>query len=154
MVDTKARLERLSELLTREIRILEISSKIDTETQERVGKVTKEAILREKMKSIEKELGEDDDSREIGEFRKKIKAAQMPEDVKKTIMALGLIAISVGVFVASCAPALGLVFVECSTGGALKLLSILVAALVANQSVHRLAPETKAVKAVKAAPKG
>ncbi|KKR49387.1 MAG: Lon protease [Candidatus Curtissbacteria bacterium GW2011_GWA1_40_16] len=83
MVDTKARLERLSELLTREIRILEISSKIDTETQERVGKVTKEAILREKMKSIEKELGEDDDSREIGEFRKKIKAAQMPEDVKK-----------------------------------------------------------------------
>src|SRR3989344_40624 len=83
MIDTKARLERLSELLTREIRILEISSKIDTETQERVGKVTKEAILREKMKSIEKELGEDDDSREIGEFRKKIKNAQMPEDVRQ-----------------------------------------------------------------------
>lgn len=82
MVDTKARLQRLSDLLTREIRILEISSKIDTETQERVGKVTKEAILREKMKSIEKELGEDDDSREIGEFKKKIKAAGMPEDVK------------------------------------------------------------------------
>src|SRR3989344_3402002 len=71
MVDTKARLERLSELLTREIRILEISSKIDTETQERVGKVTKEAILREKMKSIEKELGEDEDGREIAEFRKR-----------------------------------------------------------------------------------
>ena len=82
------------------------------------------------------------------------KWAALPEDVKKTIMALGLIAISVGVFVASCAPALGLVFVECSTGGALKLLSILVAALVANQSAHRLAPETKAVKAVKAALKG
>lgn len=82
MVDTKARLTRLSELLNREIRILEISSKIDTETQERVGRVTKEAILREKMKSIEKELGEDDDSREITEFRKKIKAAQMPEDVR------------------------------------------------------------------------
>ncbi|KKR27874.1 endopeptidase La [Candidatus Curtissbacteria bacterium RIFCSPLOWO2_01_FULL_39_62] len=82
MVDTKARLQRLSDLLTREIRILEISSKIDTETQERVGKVTKEAILREKMKSIEKELGEDDDSREISEFKKKIKSACMPEDVK------------------------------------------------------------------------
>lgn len=81
MVDTKARLSRLSELLTREIRILEISSKIDTETQERVGKVTKEAILREKMKSIEKELGEDDDSREISEFKKKIKASGMPEEV-------------------------------------------------------------------------
>ncbi|KKR51358.1 MAG: Lon protease [Candidatus Curtissbacteria bacterium GW2011_GWA1_40_16] len=83
MVDTKARLGRLSELLTREIRILEISSKIDTETQERVGKVTKEAILREKMKSIEKELGEDDDTREIGEFRKKIKEAGMPDEVRE-----------------------------------------------------------------------
>src|SRR3990167_2087159 len=83
MVDTKIRLARLSELLTREIRILEISSKIDTDTQERVGKVTKEAILREKMKSIEKELGEDDESREIFEFKKKIKNAQMPEDVRQ-----------------------------------------------------------------------
>ncbi len=82
MVDTKTRLERLSDLLTREIRILEISAKIDTETQERVGRVTKEAILREKMKSIEKELGEDDDGREISEFRKKIKAAEMPEEVE------------------------------------------------------------------------
>lgn len=82
MVDTKTRLERLSELLSREIRILEISAKIDTETQERVGKVTKEAILREKMKSIEKELGEDDDGREIAEFRKKIKMADMPLEVK------------------------------------------------------------------------
>ena len=82
MIDTKARLERLSELLSREIRILEISSKIDTETQERVGRVTKEAILREKMKSIEKELGEDDDTREISEFRKKINQAGMPQEVK------------------------------------------------------------------------
>ena len=82
MVDTKTRLERLSDLLTREIRILEISAKIDTETQERVGRVTKEAILREKMKSIEKELGEDEDGREISEFRKKIKAAEMPEEVE------------------------------------------------------------------------
>ena len=82
MVDTKARLERLSELLTREIRILEISSKIDTETQERVGKVTKEAILREKMKSIEKELGEDEDGREVSELRKKIKIAGMPQEVR------------------------------------------------------------------------
>ncbi|MEK7580904.1 MAG: endopeptidase La [Patescibacteria group bacterium] len=82
MTDTKTRLNRLSELLTREIRILEISSKIDTETQERVGKVTKEAILREKMKSIEKELGEDDDSKEIVEFKKKIKEATMPQEVR------------------------------------------------------------------------
>src|SRR4030043_964966 len=81
MVDTKARLQRLSDLLSREIRILEISSKIDTETQERVGRVTKEAILREKMKSIEKELGEDEEGREAVEFRKKIKMANMPKEI-------------------------------------------------------------------------
>ncbi len=82
MVDTKTRLSRLSELLSREIRILEISTKIDSETQERVGKVTKEAILREKMKSIEKELGEDEEGREMGEFRLAIKKANMPEEVR------------------------------------------------------------------------
>lgn len=83
MVDTKSRMQKLSELLTREIRILEISSKIDTETNERVGRVTREAILREKMKSIEKELGEDDDTREISEFRKKINEVSMSADVKE-----------------------------------------------------------------------
>jgi len=81
-VDTKARLSRLSDLLTREIRILEISTKIDSETQERVGKVTKEAILREKMKSIEKELGEDDEGRELVELRKQIKASGMPTETR------------------------------------------------------------------------
>lgn len=83
IVDTKKRLDKLSEILTREIKILEISQKIDTETQERVGKATREAILREKMRSIEKELGEDDESREISELKKKIKEAQMPEDVSE-----------------------------------------------------------------------
>ncbi len=83
MVDIRKRLERLSEILQKEIRILEINQKIDTETQERVGKVTKEAILREKMRSIEKELGEDDDQREIDELEEQIKNAHMPKDVDK-----------------------------------------------------------------------
>ena len=82
-VDTLKRLEKLSEILTREIKILEISQKIDTETQERVGKATREAILREKMRSIEKELGEDEEGREIAEFKKKIKAAGMPDFVRE-----------------------------------------------------------------------
>jgi ATP-dependent Lon protease len=83
LVDTQKRLERLSEILSREIRVLEISQKIDTETQERVGKATREAILREKMRSIEKELGEDEEGREIVEIGKKIKAAGMPKDVRE-----------------------------------------------------------------------
>ncbi len=82
-VDTLKRLTKLSEILTREIRVLEISHKIDLETHERVGKATREAILREKMRSIEKELGEDEETREIAEFKKKIKAAHMPEQVRE-----------------------------------------------------------------------
>jgi len=83
MTDTKKRLDKLSEILTREIKILEISQKIETESQERIGKATREAILREKMKSIEKELGEDEESREISELKKKIRAAGMPEEVRE-----------------------------------------------------------------------
>jgi len=83
IVDSQKRLEKLSDVLTREIRILEISQKIDTETQERVGKATKEAILREKMRSIEKELGEDEEGREISDLKRKINAAGMPKDVKE-----------------------------------------------------------------------
>ena len=76
--------------------------------------------------------------------------AALPEDTKKAVMALGLIAISAGVFAAGCAPALGLVFIECSTGGALKLASILIAALWTNQAVHRISPATEAVRLAKA----
>jgi len=83
IVDTNKRLARLSDILNREIRILEISQKIDSETQERVGKAAKEAILREKMRSIEKELGEEEDGKEIYELKKKIKASGMPADTRE-----------------------------------------------------------------------
>jgi ATP-dependent Lon protease len=83
MTDTKKRLEKLSEILTREIKILEISQKIETESQQRIGKATREAILREKMKSIQDELGEGEESREIAELKKNVKAAGMPDDVRE-----------------------------------------------------------------------
>ena len=78
------------------------------------------------------------------------KWAGLSEEIKMALMALGLLLISLGVFAASCAPALGIAFVACSTGGVLQLLSIFVQALIANQAVHRISPQTKAVKAVKA----
>ncbi len=58
MVSAIERLRRVSELLAKEIRVLEIYQKISSHTQERVSKMTKQAILREQMKSIEEELGE------------------------------------------------------------------------------------------------
>ena len=82
MVSAQERLQRLSELLAKEIRILEISQKISSQTQERVSKMTKEAILREQMKSIEEELGgADTEHQEIKEFELKIKKAGMPKEV-------------------------------------------------------------------------
>jgi len=82
MVSVADRLQRVSELLAREIRILEISHKISTQTQERVSRMTKEAILREQMKSIEEELGEGDGGNsEVHEFDLKIKKAAMPKEV-------------------------------------------------------------------------
>ncbi|MBI4037086.1 endopeptidase La [Candidatus Daviesbacteria bacterium] len=83
MVSAVDRLQRLSELLAKEIKILEISQNISSKTQERVSKMTKEAILREQMKSITEELGETDENQEIREFELKIKKAGMPKDVKE-----------------------------------------------------------------------
>jgi ATP-dependent Lon protease len=75
-------LQRLSELLAKEIKILEISQNISSKTQERVSKMTKEAILREQMKSIEEELGGDGGDQEVHEFEQKIKKSGMPKEVR------------------------------------------------------------------------
>lgn len=82
MLSAADRLRRISELLAKEIRIREISQKISTHTQERVSRITKEAILREQMKSIEEELGESSDNQDIREFDLKIRKANMPTEVR------------------------------------------------------------------------
>lgn len=84
MVSAVERLQRLSELLAKEIKILEISQNISSKTQERVSKMTKEAILREQMRSIEEELGEGESgqNQEIREFELKIKKSGMPKEVR------------------------------------------------------------------------
>jgi len=82
MVSAADRLQRLTELLAKEIRIMEISQKISSQTHERVSKMTKDAILREQMKSIEEELGgADSEHQEIHEFEEKIKRAGMIKEV-------------------------------------------------------------------------
>ena len=84
MVSAAERLQRLSELLAKEIRIMEIFQKISSQTQERVSKITKEAILKEQMRSIEEELGGgDSEHAEIREFELKIKKAGMPKEVQE-----------------------------------------------------------------------
>lgn len=80
MVAASERLQRVSELLAKEIRILEISQKISSHTQERVSRMTKEAILREQMRSIEEELGEASENSEVREFELKIRKSNMPKE--------------------------------------------------------------------------
>jgi ATP-dependent Lon protease len=83
-VDVRARLAELNRLLAKELEVLELGSKIQSEVQSEVGRNQREYLLREQMKAIQKELGEtDDQTREIDELRGRIDAAGMPEDVKK-----------------------------------------------------------------------
>ncbi len=83
MTDVKARLEKIAELLAREIKILELERRIASKTQERFEKGAREAILRERLKTIEKELGEvGDEAGEEKELLDKVKKAEMPEDVE------------------------------------------------------------------------
>jgi ATP-dependent Lon protease len=84
MLDVRERMAELNRMLTKELEVLELGSKIQSQVQSEVGKNQREYFLREQMKAIQKELGEgDDQAKEIDELRQKIEAAGMPEDVKK-----------------------------------------------------------------------
>lgn len=77
------KLAKVAEFLTHEVKILEIERKIASKTQEKFDKSVKEAVLRERLKTIEKELGEEGESKEIKELADKIKKAAMPLDVEE-----------------------------------------------------------------------
>lgn len=81
--DVKARLERVSDFLTKEIKVLELERKIASKTQERFEKGAREVMLRERLKTIEKELGESEEDNEIRELMQKIKEAGMPEEIEE-----------------------------------------------------------------------
>ncbi|MES0359721.1 MAG: endopeptidase La [Anaerolineales bacterium] len=78
------KLKKLVTVLTREVEMLEIGQKIQNEARSEIDKVQREYFLREQLKAIQRELGEDDEqTAETEEFRKKIEAAEMPEEPEK-----------------------------------------------------------------------
>jgi len=80
----KERLEKVNLLLNKEINILEIGNKIQTQVKGEIDKTQREYYLREQMKAIQKELGEGDERGvEVEEFKEKIEKAKMPAEVKK-----------------------------------------------------------------------
>ena len=83
-LDVRARMDALNRILIKELEVLELGSRIQSQVQSEVGKNQREYFLREQMKAIQKELGEgDEQAKEIEELRAKIEAAGMPEAVKK-----------------------------------------------------------------------
>ena len=82
--DLKTRLDKLLELLSHRIEVLKVSREIDERTRESIGDTNRKHLLREQMRTIQKELGEGDEgAAEIAELDKAITAARMPEDVEK-----------------------------------------------------------------------
>ena len=83
-LDVRARLVALNRILIKELEVLELGSKIQSEVQSEVGKNQREYFLREQMKAIQRELGEgDDQTKDIEELRARIDSAGMPEAVAK-----------------------------------------------------------------------
>ncbi len=82
--DAVQRLRKVSEILTREIELLQVQQKIQSEARGEIDKTQREYFLREQLKAIQRELGEIDERlEEINEFKKKIQEAKMPEPVRK-----------------------------------------------------------------------
>lgn len=95
ITDVKTRLEKITEHLSKELKVLELEKRIASKTQERFEKGARDAILRERLKTIEKELGEEDDSG-TREFLDKIKKSKMPPEIaekaRKEVKKLGQMA--------------------------------------------------------------
>ena len=82
--DLKTRLDKLLELLSHRIEVLKVSHEIDEKTRESIGDANRKHLLREQMRTIQKELGEGEEgSADIAELEKAIAEAKMPEEVEK-----------------------------------------------------------------------
>jgi len=84
MDSVTAKLRRLTEIVMREVAVLELSKQIQSDAQSTMEKGQREYFLREQLKAIQRELGEDDDqAKEVQELREKIASAALPEEARK-----------------------------------------------------------------------
>src|ERR1700678_517290 len=83
-LEIRVRLEKINQHLAKELEVQQLRNKIQSEVQDRVQQTQREYYLREQMKAIQKELGEQDEgARDTEELKQKIESAGMPEEVKK-----------------------------------------------------------------------
>ncbi|MFP6663073.1 MAG: endopeptidase La [Deltaproteobacteria bacterium] len=83
-VEVRARMDRLSKILGREIELLELGSKIQSQVQGEMAQNQKEFYLRQQLRAIQKELGEGDPrGADVDELRQKLDDAKLPEEARK-----------------------------------------------------------------------
>ncbi|HEX9973638.1 MAG TPA: endopeptidase La [bacterium] len=82
-IEVTERLNKANIMINKRLQTLELGEKIQSDIQSKIGKSQKEMYLREQMKAIQKELGEDADTSDTKELKQKIKKAKMPEEAKK-----------------------------------------------------------------------
>ena len=85
-LDVKRRVEKTITLLTREIQRIKLGEEIQTEVHDEISKTQREYYLREQMKAIKRELGEDEETVDIKELEDRVKAAKLPEEAEKVAM--------------------------------------------------------------------
>jgi ATP-dependent Lon protease len=84
-LNVKDRLEKTHVMLGKLVQRLEIGSKIRSDVQEEINKNQREYYLREQMKAIQKELGEDSENLEMKELRERMEKAKLPDEARKTV---------------------------------------------------------------------
>ncbi|MBV9918778.1 MAG: endopeptidase La [Solirubrobacterales bacterium] len=85
-LDVAKRLRRLSEILARELEVVAIGSKIQSQVQSELEKGQREYFLRQQLKAIQEELGEGDEVQaEASELRQQLEAMELPEEVRKQV---------------------------------------------------------------------
>jgi ATP-dependent Lon protease len=84
IVDPVARLTKVNDILSREVELSSMQAKIQSDVKDEISKSQRDYFLREQMRAIHKELGEQDEKlQEVEEYRKKIKKAKMPPEAQK-----------------------------------------------------------------------
>ena len=83
--DIKTRTRKVLQFLSRQLEVLKVRERINTQVQEEMGRNQREYVLRQQLKAIKEELGElDDGGGDLDEFGEKIAKAKMPEEAEKT----------------------------------------------------------------------
>ncbi len=82
--DVEERLHAISRMLSRELEVIELGSKIQSQVQSEMEKGQREYFLRQQLKAIQEELGEGDDQQaEVNELRERLQELELPEDARK-----------------------------------------------------------------------